>query len=143
MPIVPPPAPMLAIFDPKVQVPRSTSTILPASEPGANAAQPFRLPPAPSPYCIGCSTVAASGAAHGWKTAVYVPAMPAGAVTSYCGWNALGTAVCATESALGAAPGVPVTYGLSLELPAEATVRMPSFVAPSTAATRSSSNGWP
>lgn len=69
--------------------------------------------------------------------------MFAGAVTSKNGWKSLGTAVCATESALGAAPGVPVTYGLSLELPAEATVRMPSLEAPSTAATRSSSNGCP
>ena len=69
--------------------------------------------------------------------------MFAGAVTSTYGWKSLGTAVWATDSALGAAPGEPVTYGLSLELPADATVRMPSFVAPCTAAARSSSNGWP
>ena len=30
--------------------PRSTSTIFPVSEPAGNAAQPFRLPPAPLPY---------------------------------------------------------------------------------------------
>ncbi len=54
-----------------------------------------------------------------------------------------GTCVCATESAVGAADGVPTMYGLSALLPADATVSTPRAVAPSTAAARSSSNGWP
>ncbi len=69
--------------------------------------------------------------------------MEAGATTSYCGRNALGTSVWATEIAVAAALGVPVAYGLSLELPAEATVRTPSAVALFTASTRSSSNACP
>jgi hypothetical protein len=50
IPIAPPAAAMFEIFRLKLQVPRSTRTILPASEPAANGSQPSRLPPAPLPY---------------------------------------------------------------------------------------------
>ena len=45
-----PPAAPLETLMLMAQTPRSTSSTLPASEPAANAAQPFLLPPAPSPY---------------------------------------------------------------------------------------------
>ena len=54
----------------KLQAPRSTSTIRFASEPAANGAHPFRLPPAPSPYCSMPVTGAVSGADQDWKIAV-------------------------------------------------------------------------
>ena len=69
--------------------------------------------------------------------------MFAGAVICISGRKSLGMAVWATDSADLAAAGVPLANGLSDELPAEATVRMPSEVAASTAADRSSSNGCP
>ena len=84
-----------------------------------------------------------SGFDHGWNTAGTFPAMFAGARICMSGRNALGTAVWATESAESVAPGVPVTYGLSELLPDDATVRIPTSVAFSTASDRSSSNGCP
>ncbi len=48
--------------------------------------------------------------------------MPGGARTWSTAWTADGTAVWATDSALGVAAGVPETYGLSAPLPAAATV---------------------
>jgi len=143
MPMRPPAAPMFAILMLKEHAPRSTRTIFPASEPGANGSQPSRLPPAPSPYCTGASITEVSGADHGCQTAGKLPAMVAGETICMSGRNALGTAVCATDSALGAAAGVPLAYGLSLLLPADATVSTPALVAFSTAVERSSSNGWP
>jgi hypothetical protein len=105
--------------------------------------QPSRLPPAPSPYCTGPSITEVSGADHGWNTAGNWPTMFAGAMICISARLALGTAVCATDRAVSAAAGVPLAYGLSPLLPAEATVRIPSRVALSTAADRSSSNGCP
>src|SRR5207249_11088254 len=49
-PIKPPPFEIFPILLLNVQIPRSTSTILPAREPAAKAAQPLRFPPAPFPY---------------------------------------------------------------------------------------------
>ena len=57
--------------------------------------------------------------------------------------DADGTAVCATLSAEEAAPGEPVMNCLSALLPADATVSTSDGEAASTAADRSSSNGWP
>ncbi len=46
IPTSPPASPTFLTFSVKLQPPRSIRTILPASDPAANAAQPFRLPPA-------------------------------------------------------------------------------------------------
>ena len=51
---------------------------------------------------------AAGGVDQLWNTASYRPAMEPGAVTSITDWTALGTAVWATDRAVGAAAGVPV-----------------------------------
>ena len=69
MPAPPPAWLILLILSVKLQAPRSTRTIRPASEPGANGAQPFRFPPAPSPYCTGPEIVAVKGTDQGWNTA--------------------------------------------------------------------------
>ena len=56
----------------------------------------------------------------------YVPAIAGGAEITSGNVLALGTCVWATDSALGAAAGVPETYGLLAPLPEAATVRMPA-----------------
>ena len=107
MPIRPSASPTFLILSVKLQTPRSTRTILPAREPGANESQPSRLPPAPSPYCTGAWTSPASGTDQGWNTAGKVPMRAVGAVICISGWKPLGTAVCATDRAVFAPPGVP------------------------------------
>ncbi len=85
--------------------------------------------------------VVVSGTDHGWNTAPRSPVTGASSVMS-CS-VADGTSVCATLSADVAAAGEPVMNCLSALLPADATVRTPAAEALSTAADRSSSNGWP
>src|SRR4029453_2752803 len=126
IPIAPPAAAMFAILALKLQVPRSTRTILPASDPAANGSQPSRLPPAPLPYWTGWfASVKSRACDHGWWTASYGPAIDAGAVTIIAKLCADGVAVWATEMSAAVAAGVPVTYGLSPLLPAEPTTMTP------------------
>src|SRR5687768_14678846 len=85
--------------------------------------------------------VVVSGADHVWNTAPRSATI--GASTFMICSEAEGTAVCATLNADVAAAGEPVMNCLSALLPADATVSTPSADAASTAADRSSSNGWP
>ena len=101
----PPPAAMLLTLMLIAHVPRLTRTI-PCSEPGANAAQPLRLPPAPSPNVTGPEMVVVSGADHGWKIAIRSGFATTGALMCIRLSLSEGTAVCATEMAVRAADGV-------------------------------------
>ena len=145
-PILPPPAATFAIFSLKLQVPRSTRTTLPVSEPAANGRQPSRLPPAPSPYWTGTFVEARSsgvgpalddGLAGGERRAAVGAETHREPVED-------GTAVWATEIAAGAVDGVPTTYGLSPLLPADSDDdRARPRTAFWTAALRSSSGSGP
>ncbi len=141
MPTAPPAWLMLLILSVKLHAPRSTSTTNPDRSP-VKGAQPLRLEPSRSPYWIGpaMTSPSARGTDHGWNTAGNSSPVLSSVIS--CS-TAEGTWVCATLSAVGAAAGEPVMYGLSAELPAEATVSTPTALALSTASERSSSKAWP
>ena len=140
------PAAMFEIFRLKLQAPRSTSTTLPASVPAANAAHPFRLPPAPLPYWTGTlifASSAAIGLDHDCATASVGTIGPPLTERPIAKPVEDGTAVWATEIADLAEDGEPAMYGLSPLLPADATTSVPAALALSDAAERSSSRAGP